>query len=179
MIVFYSLYEPGWSKCFCKLRIVWFMSFDLFVMWEIISQGPIKLCTFLHHLQVIFKDWLLLLWCCAYPLKPFILEQRNRLVWGLHVWFSENFFETQGQNARIYNNCWTTKLLSTWGPNFCVYPHFQKSKNTRLVSHEHLTKKLRNCFFCHQKWGVDLYTELTYTRVDTVLILRLLQVCWF
>ena len=108
--------------------------FCLFVVWKIISQGPIKPCTFR------------------------ILEQRNRLVWGLHVRFSENFFETQGQNTRIYNNCWTTKLLSAWGPDFFVYPQFQESKNTRLVSHEHLTKKLRNCFFCHQKWGVDLYT---------------------
>ena len=134
MIVFYSLYKPGWFKCFCKLRIVWFMSFVLFVMWEIISQGPIKPCTFSHRPQVIFKDWLLLLWCCAYPLNLSIVEQRNRLVWGLHVWFSENFFETQGQNACIYNNCWTTKLLSAWGPDFFVYPHFQKSKNTILVS---------------------------------------------
>ena len=106
---------------------------------------------------------------CAYPLKPFILEQRKRWVGGLHVWFSENFFETQGQNARIYNSCWTTKLLSALGPDFFVYPHFQKSKNTRLVSHEHLTKKLRNCVFCHQKWGVDLYMGSTYTRVNTVL----------
>ena len=87
-----------------------------------------------------------------------IPEQRNKLVSGLHVWFSENFFETQGQNACIYNNCWTTKLLRAWGPDFFVYPHFQKSKNTRLVSHEHLTKKLRNCFFCQSKMGVDLYT---------------------
>ena len=94
---------------------------------------------------------------------------QNRLVWGLHVRFSENFFETQGQNARIYNNCWTTKLFSSWGPDFFAYPQFQKSKNTRLLSHEHLTKKLRNCFFCHQKWGVDLYTRLTYTRVNTVI----------
>ena len=94
--------------------------------------------------------------------------KHNRWVWGLHVRFSENFFETQGQNARIYNSCWTTKLLSAWGPDFFVYPHFQKSKNTRLVSHEHLTKKLRNCVFCHQKWGVDLYMGSTYTRVNTV-----------
>ena len=60
MNVFYSLYKPGWLKCFCKLRIVWFMSFVLFVIWEIISQGPIKPWTFSHRSQVIFKDWLLL-----------------------------------------------------------------------------------------------------------------------
>ena len=136
------------------------MSFALFVIWEIISQGPIKPSTFSHRSQVIFKDWLLFLWCCAYPLMPFILEQWNRLVWGFHVQFSENFFETQGQNACVYNRCWTTKLLSTWGPYFFVYPHFQKSKNTRLVSHQHLTKKL---LFLPSKiggrliHGIDLY----------------------
>ena len=143
--------------------------FCLFVMWEIISQGPIKPCTFCIIFEVIFKDWLLLLRCCAYPLKPFILEQWNRLVWGLHARFSENFFETQGQNARIYN-FWTTKLLSAWGPEFCVHPHFQKAKNTRLVPHEHLTKKLRHCFFCHQKWGVVV--EILPLNLSPVLILE-------
>ena len=129
----------------------------------------------LEHFRIIRKLFSKIdscfLWCCAYPLKPFIIEQRNRLVWGLHVRFSKNFFETQGQNARIYNWCWTTKLLhvSAWGPDFFVYPHFQKSKNTRLVSHEHLTKKLRNCFFLPSKMGVDLYMGSTYTRVNTVI----------
>ena len=47
-------------------------------------------------------------------------------------------------------------------------PRFQKLKNTILVSHEHLTKKLRNCFFCHQKGGS------TYTQVNTVVVSMLM-----
>ena len=55
-----------------------------------------------------------------------------------------------------------------------MYPQFQISKNKRLLSHEHLTKKLRNCFFCHEKWGVDLYTGSTYTQINTVIIIMII-----
>ena len=45
-----------------------------------------------------------------------------------------------------------------------MYPQFQKLKNTRFVSNEQLTKKLRNCFFWPSKMegrlihGIDLHT---------------------
>ena len=167
MNVFYSLYKPGWLKCFCKL---FGLSFVLFVIWEIISQGPIKPCTVLHRSQVIFKDWLLLVWCCAYPLKPFILEQRNRLVWGLHVQFSELFRNSRTKCPHIQQmlNHKTIKCLRTWF--FCVstFPEIEEYKISVPWT---FNKEIKKLLFCHQKWGVDLYTGSTYTRVNTVIIL--------
>ena len=130
MIIFYSLYKPGWFKCFCKLCIVWFMSFVSFAMWEIISQAPIKPCTFRIVFEVIFKDWLLLLWCCAHPLKPFILEQRNRLVWGLHVWFSENFFRNSRTKCMHIQQPLNHKTIKRLRPLIFLWIH--SSRNRRM-----------------------------------------------
>ena len=140
----------------------------LFIIWEIISQGPIKPCTFSHRSQVIPAS--VMLHCACLSSKALYPWTTNRWVCGLHVRFSENFFKTQGQNVRIIiqqllNNK-TIKGLRPWF--FCVstFPEIEEYKI--IVSHEHLTKKLRNCIFCHQKWGVDLYMGLTYTWVNTV-----------
>ena len=134
--------------------LVYEFCFVLFVMWEIISQGPIKPCTFSHRSQVIFKDLLLLLWCCAYPLKPFILEQWNSLVWGLHFRFSENFFETQGQNARIYNNCWTTKLLiKRLRPWFSCVSTFPEIEEYKISVPWTFNKEIKKLLFLPSKMG--------------------------
>ena len=139
------------------------MSFVLLVMWEIISQGPIKPCTFSHRSQVIFKDWLLLLWCCAYPLKPFIVEQRNRLVWGLHVRFSENFFRnsrTKCPHIQQLLNHKTIKPLRPWFFCLSTFPEIEEYKISVPVT---LNKEIKKLLFLPSKMGsrlihgIDLY----------------------
>ena len=128
------------------------------------KSRPIKPCTFSHRSQVIFKDWLLLLWCCAYPLKPFIVEQRNRLVWALHVWFSENFFRnsrTKCPHIQQLLNHITIKRLRPWF--FCVstFPEIKEYKISVRVT---FNKEIKKLLFLPSKMGgrliheIDLYT---------------------
>ena len=142
------------------------MSFVLFVMWEIISQGPIKPCTFSHRSQVIFKDWLLLLWCCAYPLKPFIIEQRNRLVWGLQpctcsiLWELFRNSRTKCLHIQQLLNHNTIKRLRPWF--FCVstFPEIEEYKISVPVT---FYKEIKKLLFLLSKMrgrlihGIDLY----------------------
>ena len=159
MIVFYSLYKPGWFKCFCKLHIVWFMSFVLFVMWEITSQGPIKPCTFSHRSQVIFKDWLLLLWCCAYPYLRFTCS----IFWEL---FRNS--RTKCPHIQQLLNHKTIKHLRPWF--FCVST-FSEIEEYKISVPVTFSKEIKKLLFLPSKMGgggggatytlihgIDLYT---------------------
>ena len=64
------------------------------------------------------------------------------------------------------------KMIADTTTAVLVYPQFQKSKNTRLVSHEYLTKKLKKLVFLPSKMGgrllhrIDLYTGKCSIHAD-------------
>ena len=75
----------------------------------------------------------------------------------------------QGQNARIYKRCWTTKLLSARGPDFFVST-FPEIGEYKISVPWLLNKVIKKLLFLPSKMGVDLYMGSTYTRVNTVVI---------
>ena len=142
------------------------MSFVLFVIWEIISQGPIKPWTFLHRTQVtcIFKDWLLLpvmLCLSSKALYPWTTKQVSLRFTCSIFWELFRNSRTKCLHIQQMLNYKTIKCLRPWF--FCVstFPEIEEYKISVPWT---FNKEIKKLLFLHQKWwgrlihGIDLYT---------------------
>ena len=67
----------------------------------------------------------------------------------------------------------TIKRLRPWFLCVSTFPEIEEYKISVPWT---FNKEIKKLPFCHQKWGVDLYTGSTYTRVNTVSFM-LLKCC--
>ena len=140
------------------------MSFVLFVIWEIISQGPIKPWTFSRGSQVIFRDWLLLPVMLCLPSKalyPWTTKQVSLRFTCSIFWELFRNSRTKCPHIQQMLNHKTIKRLRPWF--FCVstFPEIEEYKISVPWT---FNKKIKKLLFLPSKMGgrlihgIDLYT---------------------